>query len=837
MAATKDWSALRRALASMLIGLMIGALGSAPTSSAATTTDLCARALSLAQEGALEDAETVASALAGDCPTRVAEQTARARAASDALAQRAARASDQEEQLRLARLALDLDSANGEAQRLVEEATPVQRPGLCAEADAAVQSGQFARAESLYAALEGVEAATSCRQTGMVDLADARTAAWPQRVVDAVTKDGLLLLLLAVVAFGAGVLATAWWRPAWLSARGRAAMALVLAPLTLVALVAWRWWSPDDLRGLIGLAGVLTLALLAGGAASLLSRSRAPLRIELAPGGGDDGAEVARQTVLQLHELAQGRSEGIFAVDGTDLHEQQIGGVLDAVTHPWVSSLLKLWDAVALRAGDRVVLAVAAGRTSVSMYEGRRLAHLRLVDAADFRVARAEATEAEEASAARDAATEVAAHLLWWRLPKPSRMPGLHGASTASSLALSTVAAHRLAAGDLDGAGALAARAWHRDSGNRAARLAMASADVLRGASVPAQELSLRQLGTLLREEEQQAPGGDSPLAWRIRYTYATGLVNLAVERDPDLESRQWSVDFRRALDLWGTFLDEEARRGLPLSDGAQEPGARPRRTPHPEEQVLWDYLVRASRSAAEAVAVALRPWPGPIPSTGGLKDITAGSRTDHRNLACGWATAYHLTPEQFPIERTGQARRCVEQIRLAAPEAAQRKGVLADPFLAWVEDSAPYRGLMQEWDLAPGPYSGIQSFGALAPALARSHGTPEELVRALERIDGRETLRAAHGIDEETLRAWRGAAQWLAAGVEPGLVNRYQGAGLLDREQVRRIQDAAVARRLAAHCAVSGDAEPSRDDRALMRRAAPVLARQPAGANSQKLW
>lgn len=713
--------------------------------------------------------------------------------------------------------------ARAASESLVEESAAGQVPWGCTAADAAVESGQFARAEALYAALDGVEDATECRQTGLVNLADARSKDWPQRVSDAVTEDGLLLLFFAAIAFGSGVATTLWARPRGLRMFRRGLP--VLAPLTFAGLVTWHLWAGSDGPALALLALVLLLALVTGVAASSFARNRAPLRIEARPAaeGEAQGTAVARHTVTQLHHLASGQSSGVYALVGTDLHDTGIRGILGVLDHPWLSTLLKVWDAVALRSGDRVVLTADGEETSVAMYEGRRLARIRTVDAVDFRLDPARATEQEGAGADRDVATGVAAHLLWWRLPDPGTHPRLYGASEARGLALATVAAQRLAEGDLRSAGSLAARAQHSDAGNRAATLARASADLFGKPSAALEDLRLSQLEELLRHEEKSAPGGDSPLAWRVRYTLAAGLVNREVSRGPDLASQAWRWPFWRALRLWATFLEPAEREGLPLDP----PGAGLRSQvrfpeslqPHADEQDLWRYLVEASRSAAVSVAVALRTQSGGQVDTAQLDAWTlTGSRTDHRNLACGYATAYHLTATAETELRRRLASRCVQRIRLAAPEPRQREGVLADPFLAWVKDSEPYRALLADWKLAEGPYAGIGSFGTRAAALARSHPVPADLLTALETTAGREALRSEHAVDAEVLRAWRGAAQWLDAGVDGSLVDRYQKAGFTDREQVRRTQDPVVAARLVASAAVSGTEVPSAQDRVAVR-------------------
>lgn len=803
----------------ILAALVMGVFGHFVTTPASAADDLCDRAVGLVEQAALEDAETVAAAVGADCLVRVEALTAQAREASDALVERATRESDDAEQRRLAQLALDLDATNAHAKELLEEVEQV--PGRCEAADAAVDRGQFARAEGLYAALDGVAEATSCRQAGLVDLADARSAAWPQRVSDAVTKDGLLLLLLTAIAFGIGVAITAWRRPTRL--RPGTGTVLALALLTVVAVVAWHLWAGSDSLGLALLALVLLLAVLTGMAASTAARNRAPLRIE----GDEQGSAVARHTITQLHHLAEGRSWGYAAVVGTDLHDTGIRGVLGLLDHPWLAAVLKVWDAVALRSGDRVVLTTDGSETSVAMYDGARLARVRTVDAADFRLDRAKASDGEAASADRDVATGVAAHLLWWRLSDPGAHPRLYGASSAHGLALATVAAQRLSEGDLRSAGALAARAQHTDPGNRAATLALASADLFGGPSAALEDLRLAQLEDLLRQEEKRAPHGDSPLAWRVRYTLAAGLVNREVTRNRGLEGESWRRPFWRALRLWATFLEPGERENLPLSqpgaeagDGAGVTASFPETLePHADERDLWRYLVEASRSAAASVAVALAGQPGQAVDTSQLDALPlTGSRTDHLNVACGYSTAYHLSADAAPEVRRRLASRCVQRIRLAAPEPAQRAGVLADPFLAWVKDSEPYRALLADWGLADGPYAGIGSFGTRATALARSHPVPADLLADLETLTGREELRGEHLVDSEVLRGWRGAAQWLAAGVDGSLVDRYQRAGFTDRDQVRRAQDVVVAARLSASAAVSGTEVPSGEERAVMR-------------------
>ncbi|MDO5739884.1 MAG: hypothetical protein Q4P07_07015 [Ornithinimicrobium sp.] len=802
--------------------ILVGVLGSAPPVWASATTGVCDRAVALVQKGALEDAEALAAAVGGKCPGRIGTLTTQAREASDTLVEQATRDSDKTEQRRLAQLAVDLDGNNGEANALLEDPAAEQHPGLCAGADAAVERGEFARAEALYAALDGVEGAKACRQSGLAGLADARASAWPQRVKDAVTEDGLLLLLFAAIAFGIGVAVTMWRRPRRLPFGGSGVVGLTL--LTFFCLGAWHLWSSNDTLALFLLGLVLLLALVTGFAASTLSRSHAPLRIEVGSGEKDDeqGGAIARHTVTQLHDLANGQSRGIFALTGTDLHDTRIRGVFGALPYAWLATLLKVWDAVVLRSGDRVLLTTDGPVTSVAMYEGRRLVLVRSVNADGFRVDPAMATDSEQATIVRNVATGVAALLLWWRLPDPAANRRLYGASEASGLALATIAAQRLEDKDFTGARALAARAEHRDPGNRAAVLTLASADLFGTPSAAVEDLRLHQLEELLRKEER-APGGDSPLAWRVRYTLAVGLVNREVSRRPTLEGQAWRGPFVRALRLWASFLAPAERDGLPLDPpdaGVDAKVSFPESlTPQAGEEDLWRYLVEASRSAALSVAVALRSQPGGQVDTSQLDAWKlVGSHTAHRNLASGYATAYHLTSSAASDLRQSLASRCVQQIRLGAPEPRQRAGVLADPFLAWVKDSDPYRELLTEWDMADGTYAGIGSFGRFAAALARSHPVPADLLAVLDTSAGPQAFRSEYKVDGETLRAWRGAAQWLEAGADGSLIDRYQRAGFADRDRVRRTQDTVVARRLAASAAVSGTKEPSAEDRAAMR-------------------
>ncbi|QDO88180.1 hypothetical protein FNH13_07345 [Ornithinimicrobium ciconiae] len=812
-----------------ILGLVVvGLSGPVPTAPATAAPSVCDRAVALVEEGSLEDAETVAEAVGGDCSTQIGELTTQARQASDALVDQATRQADDTEQHRLAQLAIDLDSNNGEAKKLLEDPAAKQDPGLCGEADAAVGRGQFARAESLYAALDGVDEAKVCRQAGLVNLADARSSSWPQRISDAVTEDGLLLLTFAAIAFAIGVAITLWRRPTALTFNRRRVG--TLAVLTIVGLVAWHLWSGNSptqevlgrgsVSTLVLLVVVLSLALLTGLAVSTFSRSRAPLLIEVGPSpGGDPEQAVARQTVTQLHDLANGKSSGLHAMVGTDLHDTGIRGVLGQLDYPWLAAILKVWNAVALRSGDRVLLTTEGPETTVAMYEGPRLAQVRTVNATNFRVDEEKATDTEEAHAVRDVATEVAAHLLWWRLPDPGAEPRLYGASKASSLALASIAAQRLGDRQFAGALSMAARAVHSDPDNRAAVLTLVSANLLGTPTAEEEDLCLRQLEGLLEREERRASGGDSPLAWRIRYTLAAGLVNREVSRFPDLDGDAWRGPFTQALRLWATFLTPAEREGLPLDGSEISVTLSEAPRPHVDERDLWRYLVAASRSAAVSVAIALDRKPGDPVDTDQLDGWSlSASRTDHRNLACGYATAYHLTPVTETELRGRLARRCVQRIRLAAPEPRGRTSVLADPFLAWVKDSDPYRALLADWDLADGPYAGIGSIGRFAAALARSHPRAADLLTDLESMAGRQALRSEHNVDAESLRAWHGAAEWLEAGLDGGLVDRYQRAGFADRAEVRQTQESVISARLTASAAVNGTEVPSAEDRAAMR-------------------
>lgn len=796
-----------------------------PSHANTSAEDLCDRAVALTELGELEDAESVAAAVGAPCPGRVAELTARAREVSDALATKAQRTQDEGARQRLAELALDLDAGNAVAQELLGADEIDPDPSLCADADAAVQGGRFARAEALYAALDGVEGAEECRQSGLVALADARSDAWPQRILDTVTQDALALLLLMAVAGGLGVATGLWWRPRWAMPALR--IVLIVALVVLFAASTFmgaRWPAAAAGAGTALSAGlhlvVLLLAYATGLVSSAVGGQRAPLRIEVSPqADGEELVEdVARHTVTQLHQLASGQAEGIYALKGTDLHDTGIRGVLGSLGHPWLDTLLKVWDAIVLRSGDRVLLSRDGEDMVVSMYTGRRLAAVRTVSAREFQVDPQNPTERERSTRARDTATEVAAHLLWWRLADPPAEPRLYGATSARGLALSAVAAARLDDRDLVAAGRLAARGVHRDPNNRAAVLAQASADLIGSPNEALEDLRIRQLQKVLDCENKHGDEG-SPLSWRVRYTLGVAVVNRRIARSPHLDEEGWRADFQQALAHWAFFLPREERERLPMGAPEHTVGARPK--PHPDDQRLWDYLERAARSATASIIVALRTRAGMEPVTTELDDWPLlASRTDHLNVACGYAVAYLLAPEDRHHCRRILATRCVERLRLAAPEPGQRDALLRDPFLRCITESGEesYRQLLVDWGLADGPYAEIASFGSCAPALARRFPTPDALSDALATSLGRETLLVDLAVDVEALRWWRGAAQWLAAGAAASLVDCYQRAGFVDQADVRRHSDAAVVRRLAAASVVHEMELPSSGERAIMR-------------------
>ena len=782
-------------LVAVLVWLTAYAVVGGPPAHGDAPTGTCARAVALVDDGNLRDARALAVVVGPACEGEVLPLTVQAARSAQALAERAAVAPSDTGKKRLAKLALTIDDANTDAQAVLDSLDPEQDADACTAVEDAIDDGELARAQALLDALADDDSADDCRTAATSHLAEAQEVRWPTRVQHFVVDDGLTTWLVALVAFAVGVVAAGFVRR-----RASFPRAVLFTAAVAVALVVWQalgdtWWT---------LALLLALAVVAGLWLSNAVRTRAPVRVAVS---GDDTDALEPQVVAQLHALGESSASGVYAPANTDVSDSGVSAALDQISNPVVKALAAIWHAVQLGSGDRVEVSVvtpddAPCTATVTLYAGRRLVSTAMVDGSAFCADPAAPTDAEIADSPRDVATGVAATILLGRLDlgSPSRAVSarerLYGATDPLGVALAAVAARRLSQGEAAASSALYARAVDRDPANKSARFGRISA-VLR--TYPTGRTAQRLIDQL---EELGADESDaSPLGWRIDYTRAAAIVNAA------LADRTANRALLQDVDVVAAF---QKARAL-LRDLPDQPAV-------PSDAKLLAQL----RQLADVTDLGLRA--PTAPNVADLseqllrKPLTVPSVVLH-NIACGLAFAYARTSRQHSDRRRRLAEACVDRLRLAGDVPARRTALLTDPCIAFVATTKPFLGLKKDWGVVKDdPYADVDSIGDLSAALTESYAHPRDLAVALASASARATTATTYGVDDITVKRWRGAATWLAAGRPVERINLYQASGYPDPPSAAVADDSVLLGRLRATAKVTGiDQLPSAAERAAM--------------------
>jgi hypothetical protein len=817
------------------------------------TASACTTAADLLEQGELNDARAVAAAVGGECEESINQAADARSAASDKLVDRADATKDESDKKHLADLALELNADSGTAAAIIEGLPAKEDDSLCQGADDAREAGEYARAEALYKSLEDTDDAKACRIEGLVALEKARQGEWPIRLSNFVTSDALPLGLVLLVAFTAGVVLAGLWR----KDMRRWWFLLAVVPSLLLAICYLNVSTPEHTEASMEVGLLLATAVLvfvAGFLMSSAARTRSPMSLEV----GEDKS-LAGLVVAEIENLGRARSSGVRIQANSDVSDNTISAALAGSGR--LAAVLKVWNAVRLRTGDRVEVSLVAEKDSiasatVSMYRGRRLDTVAAVNGLIYCQDRSKPSDEELANSKRDVTTGVGAAIVLWKLQAADekgvprdvlKVKRLYGATVPIGVGLVAVANRRLAAGNAMASSILLSRAIDADAKNRSAQVGFLDAVMtvypgsteLQRRVKEFEALFVNECGLPLAEKTYQAL--ESPLRWRLRYNLAAWKANelmgeLVAAGPVTRESLQGAaIGFQQVAGfLEGFFAPKSVTHAaIPWRDHEvtlPEQGGTVQTVPSglgmviDSDAPLWQRISDLA-SLTQRLLLMTRPNRSDQQlkeDVKALRDFGLGApREQQFAVACGLAVAYTLGLHD------GLADEAAHRIRIWGEGASsgRRSRALDDPFLMLLKSTEPFKKLADDWKVAvTTPYDGVDCFGKLTAELAEMFASPARMATELADPVQRASLALALKIDRTALPAWQGAATWLSWSRPPELINLYQRSGFTGPVSVAATRDAVVAERIAATAVLTGVPVPTPEQQREMKpgRAAP---------------